>query len=460
MRILCIRFFNIAFLWLLSSVLILNCLVVQTSHAQVVNSFQKISSTQGGFTEAGGELDNLDDFGEALNSIGDLNGDGITDLAVGVIGDDDGGSNRGAVYILFMNTDGTVSQVQKISSLAGGFPNILDNEDDFGKGVAGLGDLDGDGVVDIAVGANKDDDGGADKGAIYILFMNPNGTVKSHQKISATSGGFTGQLTDGNWFASDLESLGDFDNDGITDLIVSQERSDDGGENRGAVWLLFLNADGTVKSHQKISATAGGFEGTLDDNDQFGQSAAAIGDLNNDGTPDIAVGSENDDDGGFNRGAVWILFLNPNGTVKSHQKISATQGGFSGLLEDGDEFGQSVTTPGDLNNDGIQDLVIGSEHADSPDGNDQKTGELWIVYLNSNGTALSQAVINADTENFTSIRKNANLGQAVTFLGDLNEDGINDIAASADGDRDGGLLRGSVFAIFLNATDTGNSPLK
>jgi hypothetical protein len=61
-----------------------------------------------------------------------------------------------------------------------------------------LGDLDGDGVGDLAVGADLDDDGGLDRGAVWILFLNPNGTVKSHQKISDTQGGFTGTLDEGS----------------------------------------------------------------------------------------------------------------------------------------------------------------------------------------------------------------------------------------------------------------------
>ncbi|MBI4468415.1 MAG: FG-GAP repeat protein, partial [Acidobacteria bacterium] len=73
---------------------------------------------------------------------------------------------------------------------------------------------------------------------------------------------------------------------------------------------------GTVKSFQKISSTEGGFTGTLNDTDIFGFASAAVGDLDGDGVIDLAVGAPSADDGGNNRGAVWLLFLNPNGTVK------------------------------------------------------------------------------------------------------------------------------------------------
>ena len=79
-----------------------------------------------------------------------------------------------------------------------------------------------------------------------------------------------------------------------------------------------------VKSYQKISDTAGGFTAILDNSDLFGISVANLGDLDGDLIPDLAVGAQLDDDGGFNRGAVYVLFMNADGTVKSHQKISNT----------------------------------------------------------------------------------------------------------------------------------------
>ena len=96
-----------------------------------------------------------DFFGHDVEIIGDLDGDGVIDIAVGAPYDNDGGQSQGAVYILFLNSDGTVKDSQKISSTEGNFQNIIDSGDCWGNAITSLDDLDGDGITDIAVGAHK-----------------------------------------------------------------------------------------------------------------------------------------------------------------------------------------------------------------------------------------------------------------------------------------------------------------
>ena len=408
-----------------------------------VLSHQKISDTQGGFT---GILDDLDVLGASVASLGDLDGDGVGDLAVGACQDDDGGHNHGAVWVLFLNTDGTIKSHQKISDTEGGFTGILDDGDVFGSSVASLGDLDGDGVGDLAVGAIGH--GGDRRGAVWLLFLNTDGTVKSHQKISDTQGAFTGTLDDFDWFGISVASLGDLDGDGVGDLAVGAIFDDDGGTDRGAVWVLFLNTDGTVKSHQKISDTEGGFTGSLDDDDAFGSSVASLGDLDRDGVGDLAVGAPADDDGGRNRGAVWVLFLNTDGTVKSHRKISDTEGGFKGILDDGDVFGAGTASLGDLDGDGVGDLAVGATGDD--DGGDRR-GAVWALFLNTNGTVKSHQKISDTQGGFTGILDDTDwFGSSVASLGDLDGDGVGDLAVGAPSDDDGDYQRGAVWILFLD----------
>ena len=270
---------------------------------------------------------------------------------------------------------GTIFSYQKISDVEGGFFGILGNADNFGAALTPIGDLDGDTVSDLAVGAPGDDDGGTDRGAVWILFMNTNGMVKSHQKISDTDGNFSGILDDMDYFGVSVTELGSLDSDTIPDLAIGASYDDDGGSNRGAVWILFMNANGTVKSHQKISDTSGNFLGVLDNSDHFGNSVTSLNDLDNDNVPDLAVGAYQDDDGGAERGAIWILFMNVDGTVKSHQKISDTEGTFAGVLDNTDVFGNALTAL-DLDGDKVVELVAGA--AGDDDGGAER-GAVWVL---------------------------------------------------------------------------------
>ncbi len=410
----------------------------------MVQSEAKISDTFGGFN---GVLDDSDSFGYGVANLGDLDGDGVPDLAVGAPGDDDGGPARGAVWILFMNSNGTVRAEQKISDTAGGFSGVLDNDDQFGGSVANLGDVDTDGVPDLAVGAESDDDGGTNRGAVWILFMNSNGTVRTHQKISDIEGGFNGVLDDTDGFGQSVANLGDLDGDSVPDLAVGAIDDDDGGPTRGAVWVLFMNSNGTVRAEQKISDTAGGFGGGLDDGDRFGSSIANLGDLDGDGIADLAVGAYGDDDGGGDRGAVWILFMNSNGTVRANQKISDTAGGFNGVLDDSDNFGISVASLGDINGNAMPDLAVGAWLDD--DGGPER-GAAWILSMNANGMVRAVQKISDIAGGFAGVLNTGDLfGASLAGLGDFDGDGVPDVAVGAVFDNDGGLDRGAVWVLRL-----------
>ncbi len=338
-----------------------------------IRAQQVISMTAGGFS---GSMVGGDYFGTSVAAIGDVDNDGIPDVAVGAPKTDDGGMDRGAVWVILLNANGTVKSNVRISSTAGGFGGVLANDDQFGTALAAAGDLDGDGVPDLLVGAIHDDGAGSNRGALWILYLNSNGTVKSQQKINNTTGGFTGSLADGDSLGDSAAVIGDLDGDGVKDLAVGAPGADDGGTDRGAVWILFMNSDETVRTQQKISNTTGNFTGALDDSDFLGGvGLAGPGDLDGDGVADMVVGATGDDDGGNGRGAAWVLFLNSNGTVKSHQKISSTEGNFSGPLANGDAFGGGIAYLGDLNGDLVPDILVGAS------GENGGAGGVWVLFL-------------------------------------------------------------------------------
>jgi hypothetical protein len=380
-----------------------------------VLSEQRISETEGGF---GGALDPDDRFGSAVALLGDLDGDGVSEIAVGTPYDDDGGLDKGAVWILFLRADGTVRTQTKISDTRGGFGGVIGTIDFFGTCVAGLGDLNGDGIGDLAVGVPNDND----RGAVWILFLDTDGTVQSERKIA-------GRDSREDFFGRSVANLGDFDGDGIVDLAVGANGDDDGGMQHGALWILLLNADGTVKSEQKISETSGGGAGELAQLGYFGYSATSLGDLDRDGTGDVAVGEIYDDEGGSDRGAVWILFLEPDGTLKDAHKLSAP----SGVSR---YFGVEVKSLGDLDGDGNPELAASSRSI------------VWILFLAADGTAKSIQSIGEGRGGFEGhLEPGDYFGDGLENIGDLDGDGNGDLAVGAIGD--GGALQGALWILFL-----------
>lgn len=413
-----------------------------------VSLYTKIGYEIGGF---GTDLDIEDWFGYSVESIGDINGDGNNDVAVSSLKDDDGGFNRGAVYILFLNQEATVESFQKISDTAGNFNGELDDWDIFGASISYLGDMNGDGLTEIGVGAEYDGDGGYWHGAAWILSLNSDGTVNSYMKISDTEGNFLAPLDDEDVFGTDIELLGDLNGDGNDDIAISARRDPDGGSDRGAVYVLFLNADFSVNTYQKISDTQGGIQGVLEEGDYFGGSIANIGDLNGDGVVDLAVGAYRDNDGGSNRGAVYILFMNVDGTVSNFQKISDTEGNFEADFNNDMFFGKSIDLANDINEDGLIEIIVGAsgyQNNGAPD-----FGAFFIINLNVDGTVNNFVKYTEGLQHFNGdIDAGDSFGFSVTNLGILSSELLaekNYIGVGSYTDDDGGLDKGSVWILEL-----------
>ena len=317
----------------------------------------KISDNVGGAELLDISLNNYNRFGSSVSYSDDT-------LAVGAANDGNVRNQRGAVYIFEKDSNEVWSQTLKISNNSGGagLLNInLEDNDRFGSSVSILDDV-------LVVGAYEDDDGGLNKGAVYIFEKDSNGEWSQTLKISDNGDG-AGKL-DINLNTADEFGTSISYSDDL--LVVGADRDDyTGGLDRGAVYIFEKDSNGEWSKTLKISDNGG--DGTngklginLDNFDYFGTSISYSDDT-------LAVGARGNDDvgiGGISRGAVYI-FEKSSGVWSQTLKISNNSGGTTGLLNidlnDRDEFGSSVSYL-----DGT--LVVGTDN-----------GEVFVFEKDLNG---------------------------------------------------------------------------
>ena len=303
-------------------------------------------------------------LGWTVENIGDLDGDGVDDLAVGAIGYPFG-SSQGAVYILFLTEDHRIKGHQFITTGEAGFEPVLKENSCFGSSIARLGDLDGDGVTELAVGSMGL---GKQRGGVYILYMNKDGTVKKSTQISSLYG-WDHKLNVEDQFGHAVHSIGDLDGDGVPELAVGGDGFPS-GEFYGSVWILFLTKEGGVKKWRRLDE----LDGHLEPESLFGGSIDSLGDLDGDGLPELIVGAPGAND--F-KGDAFIISLNADATVKSYKSLVDEVGVLSDSIKEEDEFAWSLCNIGDINGDGVPDLAIGAETSPT----DKNYGSLHVVFL-------------------------------------------------------------------------------
>ena len=334
---------------------------------------------------------------------------------------------------------GRIISTVEINDFTTNGPNLWRSgqETQYGTSIANIGDLDGDGVNDLAVGQPVNRSGCSSqvsKGAVQIHFLNADGTVKSTKELCETTSGIS--LGNGHRFGSSVAGLGDVDGDGTPDIAVGGYMY--GTKNRGEVDIILMNSDGSVKD--QVVHRSGGGVGTLGGGTQLGWSVENIGDLNGDGRNDIAMGGWNCDCGGAaDSGLVIIGFLESDGGFSSTVNIqSGTTNGPS--LTASDAYGTAIANIGDLDGDGVQEIAVASKN----DAGD--SGEIHIHYMNTDGSIDSTVELN---DNHIS-QLSTTTAIALEGLGDINRDGVGDMAVGIKGSDETGTNRGGVLLVYLN----------
>lgn len=332
-------------------------------------------------------------FGYQIEAIGDLDSDGVIDLATIKFSDDSNEANVGSVLILFMNNDGSVKSTNEIvmdgtaAGLNGCIANDSTNRDNGSlEQLAFVGDLDGDGEPTLALGANSNDHPIANSGAVYMLELNSDGTVDNCVLITEDSNGFDpgagvyrqsgeGQAANFGWpvIATDLNG------DGQNELIVGATSNDD---NYTDLWVLFLTTTGAVSSHP-ATPISGNTDIGMDSSEYISDGKSISG-------TKIMVTNENDGDGG---GSVFIVNLSSAGAYVSSTEILGSS--IAGVAND-ERFGSGVTPLGDLDGDNIIDILVGNEAGDDTNS---LSGEVHILYLNNDDTVKESQKISNESEN-------------------------------------------------------------
>jgi hypothetical protein len=405
-----------------------------------------------------GENEN-DASGVSVSSAGDVNGDGYDDILVGAVGADPNGSASGAAYVIFGSSSGFGPHLN-LSALDGanGFKLSGVQALDFaGASVSGAGDVNGDGVGDIIVGAYGAPNGDL-SGSSYVVFGNVSG-FGSAMDLSALDG-TTGFRLDGIDAADrsgySVASAGDVNGDGYADLIIGARGADPGGDSdAGESYVVFGKASGfgSALELSSLDGTNGFRLDGIDLNDRSGHSVASAGDVNADGYADLLIGAYHANVGGDNEvGESYVVFgMSGFGSALDLAALNGDNGFRLDGIDTFDWSGYSAASAGDVNGDGHADLIIGAV------GSSAAAGESYVVFgaVSGFGSALDLSALDG-TNGFRldGIDGSDLSGFSVASAGDVNGDGLDDLLIGAKNANGSG---GETYLVFGRASGFGSS---
>ena len=406
--------------------------------------------------------------GRSVSAAGDINGDGVDDLIVSADGAaPNGNTNAGSSYVVFgrdVAVVGDFDPTLTLSALDGrtGFRIDGVNENDSsGYSVSEAGDINGDGVDDLIVGAfGASPNGNTNAGSSYVVFGRDVAMVGDFDPTLALSvlDGRTGFRIDGvngNDFSGfSVSAAGDINGDGVDDLIVGAPGADPNGNGYAGSSYVVFGRDAAVVGDFDSSLALSTLDGRtgfridgVNEGDLSGFSVSAAGDINGDGVDDLIVGAYDADPNGNDRaGSSYVVFgrSTDSGGFDSTLALSVLDGSNGFRLDgvnDDDNVGYSVSAAGDINGDGVDDVIVGALDAD-PNSN-RSAGSSYVVFGGNDGPGSGRIEIQADTPMIdlggvplggTSSITVSLANQAITSpqLGSLSLQGSGDISIEFD----------------------------
>ncbi|WP_264319992.1 hypothetical protein [Zarconia navalis] len=416
---------------------------------------------------------NASDFsGYSVNNAGDINGDGFDDILIGARSADPNGKDfAGESYVVFGRNGGFNSSLE-LSSLNGrnGFViNGIDANDFSGFSVSSAGDVNGDGFDDILIGARgADPNGRTSAGESYVVFGG-NRSFDASFELSSLDGS-NGFLLNGidldDRSGNSVSSAGDVNGDGFDDLIIGARWADPNGKNfAGESYVAFGSNSGfgTSLDLSSLDGNNGFVLNGIDTSDVSGVSVSGAGDVNGDGFDDVIIGASlADPNGRTSAGESYVVFGGNSGFGASLD-LSSLDGSNGFVLQGAfrsDFSGDSVSSAGDINGDGFDDLIIGARLAD-PNNRSSDAGESYVVFGGNSGFGASLDLSGLNGSNgFTinGIDRSDFSGVAVSGAGDVNGDGYDDLIIGARGaDPNGNSGAGESYVVFGGSSGFGAS---